>query len=199
MAQSKVKQILLFWFGDLNRGDVDMATKQRWFKKDPDFDQEIKKRFTTNVQAASMGEYDAWQVQASGSLALLILLDQFTRNIYRNNAQAWACDTKAQHIALDALEFKQDQDLLPIQRVFLYMPLMHAEDLSLQTRCVDLFRQLVQDTTVDGESPYQMNLDYAIEHAEIIERFGRFPHRNKLLGRETTAEEAAFLEENPGF
>ena len=195
MTQTKIDEIIQFWFGDLQSGDADKAIRQRWFKKDAAFDQHIQKRFAAEMQAAADGHLDQWQSQASGSLALLILLDQFPRNVYRNSPQGWSNDPKAQQVSLAALEIQQDRDLLPVQRAFMYMPLMHAENLALQKRCVELFSDLVA-TEGDG---FQNNLDFARSHAEIIERFGRFPHRNAVLGRENTAEETEFLKTHSGF
>ncbi len=199
MTTILIDSILQFWFGDLKAGQVDPAIQKRWFKKDSAFDQAIKDQFAAPMQVAAEGGYNSWQAQASGSLALLILLDQFPRNVYRESPQAWATDPKAQQITLTAIKSQQDQELWPIQRVFLYMPLMHAEDRLMQQNCVDLFAQMVQDSADQSPNPYQNNLDFAKAHADIIERFGRFPHRNIILGRETTAAESRFLETHSGF
>jgi uncharacterized protein (DUF924 family) len=154
----------------------------RWFRKDPAFDRSLDERFRAAHLHAAERRCDDWIATAEGALALQILLDQVPRNIFRGSAHAWATDPLARHYALAALDAGFDVRIEPELRQFCYMALMHAEDLGLQRRCVALFERL------DGAG-----LPFARDHCAIIERFGRFPHRNPLLGRETTAEEHAFL------
>lgn len=165
--------IVLFWRE---------AGPSRWFKKDNNFDRALTARFHSAHLQAAERQLDRWNDNAEGALALQILLDQLPRNVYRGNAHAYATDPLARHFALAAIDAGMDQQVDPELRPFCYMSLMHAEDLALQRRCVALFEVL-------GGSA----LSYAREHCEIIERFGRFPHRNPVLGRVTTAEEKAFL------
>ena len=168
------QDILDFWFG---------AAADKWWLHDPDFDAEIRRRFEPTLQAAARGELESWRGQPESCLAYVLLLDQFSRNIYRDTPQAFAQDSRALAASLEGQRRGFDESLPPKQRIFFYMPMMHAEDREIQARCLDAFRRW------GGED----NLDYARRHAEIIERFGRFPHRNKILGRESTPEEIEFL------
>jgi uncharacterized protein (DUF924 family) len=138
-----------------------------------------------------------WATTPSGWLALLIVLDQFPRNIYRNRPRAWRQDLLAQQIVVSGLDEGFDRQLPPIQRVFAYMPLQHAEDIGLQHRCVQLFEDLCDSVAANERDRYTDFLDYARRHASVVARFGRFPHRNAVLGRVTTPEETAYLAE-PG-
>jgi len=164
------------------------AGKARWFAKDEAFDAAIRDRFEAAQQAAARGEYAGWIAAPDSALALLLLLDQFPRNLYRNTAQAFASDHLAHAIASRALELRHDQETEVSLRVFFYLPFEHAEDLADQDRAVVLMRTL----------PEVDYLSYAELHRELIRRFGRFPHRNAVLGRESTPEETAYLA-GPGF
>lgn len=158
-----------------------------WFVKDETFDGRCR-GFENEHHAAARGELGAWEMDAEGALALLILLDQIPRNIFRNSPHAFATDGLAQAIALRALDKQFDAAIDTDLRFFFYMPLEHAEDLALQDRCMTLFTNL-------GDANY---LKFAALHHDIIEKFGRFPHRNGILGRKSSAEELAFLAEG-GF
>lgn len=178
--------VLREWFGELGQdGSVDAAHKARWWKKDPGFDAHLAKHFADALTRAKQGVLDGWTQTPRGALALVILLDQFGRNIYRGTPQMYAGDFKALTIAKQAIARRYDELLTPVERSFLYMPFMHSEDLSEQERCVELFTEL------------GMNIDYAIQHRDIVARFGRFPHRNPILGRASTPEETEFLKQ-PG-
>lgn len=159
------------------------AGPDRWFRKDPNFDRALGARFHAGHLLAAERRLDDWNSSSDGALALQILLDQVPRNIFRGTAHAWATDPLARHFALQALDAGLDQTVDPALRQFCYMSLMHAEDVELQRRCVQLFEAL------GGPG-----LPYARDHCAIIERFGRFPHRNAALGRATTAAEQAFLD-----
>lgn len=158
-----------------------------WFVKDETFDGRCR-AFENEHHAAARGELSAWEMDAEGALALLILLDQIPRNIFRKSPHSFATDGLAQAIALRALDKQFDAATDTDLRFFFYMPLEHAEDLALQERCVTLFTNL-------GDANY---LKFAALHRDIIAKFGRFPHRNSILGRKSTAEELAFLAEG-GF
>ncbi len=160
----------------------------RWWSKDEAFDAEIRDRFARVWHAARAGQLSSWQTSDDGTLALVIVLDQFPRNMFRSDARAFSTDAIAREVALRAIAERRDRRIDENLRAFVYLPLMHSEDLADQERCVALFRQ----------SGDEANLKYAMEHANIIRQFGRFPHRNPVLGREMTPEEAAFLE-NGGF
>lgn len=181
--------VLAFWF--------DPAHEAKWFNSDAAFDAQIRQQFGYQVDAAATGRLNHWSATPSGWLALLIVLDQFPRNIYRNDPRAWMQDVLAQQMVVSGLEEGFDRELPPIQRVFAYMPLQHAEDIGLQRRSVQLFEGLRDSVAADECDRYKGFLDYACRHESVVARFGRFPHRNAALKRETTREEQAFLAE-PG-
>ena len=165
-----------------------LAGPEKWFTRSYAFDQAVALRFEAAHLAAAKGKYDAWSASAEGSLALLILLDQFPRNLFRDSAHAFATDGKARQVARVAIGEGFDAQVEATLRQFFYMPLMHSEDLADQQACVVLCEA----------AGAQQNIDYAHIHHDIIARFGRFPHRNPLLGRATTPEEQAFLDDG-GF
>jgi uncharacterized protein (DUF924 family) len=180
------EDVLEFWFGPLPH-----ATRGEWFRKDPGFDSAIRTRFGAAVESALGEAFREWTATPQGSLARVILLDQFTRNIFRGTARAFAGDEQALADAAHAIERGFDRELDRYERWFLYLPFEHAEDWPAQQRSLELFGRLAEDT--GDRSP----LEWAEKHAEVIRRFGRYPHRNEILGRPSTFEEAAFLAE-PG-
>ena len=185
---SRVDEILDFWFG----GEAERGTfRDVWFEKNEDFDREISSRFRKDYERAAAGGLEDWQNSERGCLALILLLDQFPRNMFRGDARAFATDHRARAVADHAVSEGMDLALPPIQRMFVYLPFEHSEDTEDQQRSIELF--LALDEELDGPDL----VSYARRHAEIISRFGRFPHRNATLGRDTTPEEAEFLEE-PG-
>jgi uncharacterized protein (DUF924 family) len=184
------QEILDFWFGKSNSPEFGKSQK-KWFEKNVDFDSEVRSRFLSQYELAVSGQLDSWQDSAQECLALIIILDQFSRNMFRGTSQAFATDSKALIAADRAVKNKFDRSLLAVQRWFLYLPFEHSENIEHQQKSVELFSQL------GGDSENEMVIDYARRHLEIIERFGRFPHRNQILGRETTPEEAEFLKQ-PG-
>lgn len=175
------ENILAFWFEE--------TPPKLHFQKNAAFDQEIATRFEDTYLAAIADDLDSWGTSPEGALALVIILDQFSRNLHRDSPAAFAHDAKAVAIAGQAIDAGFDLELPDHQRAFLYMPFMHAEDLALQEKSVALFTKSLPDSN---------NIQYAEEHRDIIKNFGRFPHRNKTLRRTTTAEEQQFLE-NGGF
>lgn len=185
---AKAQEIWDFWFGD--------ATEFRpeWFKKDPAFDQRIRERFGADLERAIRGEYDHWADTPEGRLALIILLDQFSRNLFRGSPKSWSQDPKALELAQEGIKLGHDRALGMLQRFFFYLPLEHAEDLAVQDEAVAQYRALLRDYP-DPDGPAHSGLDYALRHHVIIERFGRFPHRNAVLGRDSSPEELAFLKE----
>jgi uncharacterized protein (DUF924 family) len=160
------------------------AGPERWFKKDTAFDAEIRARFLGTYEEGAAGRLADWEKTAEGALALTILLDQFPRNMFRDDPRAFAADPLACKVAAKALDRGFDRQAKGELKHFFYMPFMHAEAVAEQERCVELFRQMGNN---DG-------LKYAQIHADIVRRFGRFPHRNKALGRANTPEEQAFLD-----
>ncbi len=183
-SETSPEEVLDFWFGREDEPGYG-EFREAWFRKDPEFDREVRDRFEDLHEAAAAGELEGWREEARSCLALVILLDQFPRNMFRGDPRGYATDRKAQETAEHAVERAFDRELPEFQRMFLYMPFMHSENLEHQRRSVELFRGLGGSET---DSSY-----YAVRHMEIIERFGRFPHRNEVLGRQTTPEEAAFL------
>ena len=176
-ASPSPQEIVRFWRN---------AGPQRWFKKDPAFDADFKARFEAAHHAAATGTLDGWAADADGALALLILLDQLPRNAWRGSGHMFATDGKALAIANAAIDAGFDRQVDQTLRAFFYMPFMHSESLADQERCVELCADLAD------------NLRFAILHRDIIQRFGRFPHRNAALGRSTTPEEQRFLDDG-GF
>lgn len=180
------RRIHEFWFGAPESPEHGRK-REAWFKADDAFDAEIRAQFLDDFEAAVRGDLDTMADQANGALALIILLDQFPRNMFRGSARAFAADPKALSIAEATVARGLDQALTDIERTFVYLPYEHSERLEDQDRSIALYEALG-----DAES-----LDYAVQHRVIIERFGRFPHRNAVLGRESTPEEEAFLQQ-PG-
>jgi len=173
--------VVRFWFVE--------SGKKKWFRGGPVFDAEIRARFSGQHAAASAGLLDAWRATPTGALALLLILDQFSRNLFRRDPRAFASDAYARMIASGAVARRFDKIAAPDVRAFFYLPFMHSEDLDDQHRSVALFKATM---------PASSNLAYAVDHCEIIRRFGRFPHRNEIVGRVSTREEITYLE-NGGF
>jgi uncharacterized protein (DUF924 family) len=192
--------VLDFWLADgLARGWPSQEMKQRWFGGGAALDAEVKARFGPCVGQALAGKLQHWEVNPLTRLALVIVLDQFTRNVFRGSPAAFGGDTVAQSLVLRTLAEGGDRTLPFCGRVFMYMPLMHAEDQARQQQCVDCFAQLVAEAPPELKERLQGNLDFAQQHLDIIERFGRFPHRNAVLGRTSTPDEAAYLTDGPRF
>ena len=190
--QERMEQILEFWFGELDaNGNAAPDRTKIWYSKNLDLDARIRERFGADVERASRGELETWKQEPRGRLALIILLDQFSRNIYRGTPKAFANDGRALELALEGLRNGDDEKLKSAERNFLYMPLMHAENLEAQDLCVETFRRMQAE---QGEGT-KGSLRYAELHRDIIARFGRFPHRNELLGRQSTPEEIEFLKQ----
>jgi uncharacterized protein (DUF924 family) len=186
---ARAAEVLRFWFGE----GPPYANRPEWFRKSDDFDREIERRFAPLIDAALRDELQAWAADTDSALARVIVLDQFTRNVHRNTPTAFAGDTLALAAAQAMVAAGQDRALAPVQRVFVYLPFEHAEDLAAQARSVDLFAALAADAHAAGDGW----LDYARRHQVIVARFGRFPHRNAILGRPSTPEETDFLKQ-PG-
>ncbi|MCA9664064.1 MAG: DUF924 domain-containing protein [Myxococcales bacterium] len=181
----KIDEILAFWFD----GDPE-ARRRRWWQKSSEVDASCRSRFAEVLQAAKAGELDAWLQTPRGRQAFVILCDQLARNMHRDTAGMYEADALAQRATLAALEAGDDRQMDDAERQFLYMPLMHSEALEHQERCVELFRELAKGGVIDS-------VKWAVQHRDIVARFGRFPHRNAILGRQSSAEELAFLEQ-PG-
>jgi len=169
--------ILEFWFEEVQ--------PQQWFQTNPDFDSQVRERFVEAYEKARDGILDDWRQDADGCLALCLLMDQFPRNMFRGTPQAFATDAKALVVAKYALSKGFDQVLSPVKRRFLYLPFEHSENLGDQRKSVELFEKMSKDDPLGHE--------YALKHLKVIEKYGRFPHRNKILGRMNTPDEEEYL------
>lgn len=188
------EEVLGFWFGELSAdGRGDQAHAQRWWTHDPAFDATVRQRFGALYAAVAAGEREDWLEAARGALAYVIVLDQFSRNMFRDSASMFAQDARAVRAALSAIDRGFDRQLALDERGFLYMPLMHSEELALQDRCVAHFSAFRDELAGDARARVAHSLDFAERHRAIVQRFGRFPHRNRALGRSSTPEELEFL------
>lgn len=188
-----IDEVLGFWLGEVDdRGIAPPEARKRWWKKDPGFDAEVRERFGELHREVAAGQHDDWTQTPRGAAAAVIVLDQFSRNMFRDDPRMYAQDARACAIADEAIARGFDDALGLHARFFLYMPFMHAEDLAAQERCVALMQELAA-----LDESFAPNVDYAIAHRDIVARFGRFPHRNAILGRTSSPEEVAFLKE-PG-
>jgi len=175
------QEIIDFWFSD--------EVQKLWFNSTPEFDRLLRERFQNTLEQAGRGELDHWMQSAEGCLALVIVLDQFPLNMFRESAQSYATEARSREVAQAALEQSFDQSLVPQQRAFLYMPFMHSESLADQQLSVQFFAQ----PGLEG------NHRFAMHHHDIIEKFGRFPHRNEALGRRSSAAELEYLNSKQAF
>ncbi|MPS25556.1 DUF924 family protein [Pigmentiphaga sp.] len=191
MTRPPWQDVLDFWF--LPPDDPGyLKPRHVWFQKNPDFDAEIERRFLPRIEQAMAAGLREWKRELGGALARIVLLDQFPRNVWRGTPRAFAGDPQALADALELIDSGRYLQLPPVKREFVYLPLMHSENPGIQERCVALY------TTLAQEHPASQNsLDFAIRHRDIVERFGRFPHRNAALGRASTGQELEFLKQ-PG-
>ncbi|MEE4377995.1 MAG: DUF924 family protein [Candidatus Competibacteraceae bacterium] len=180
---TSAEDVLGFWFSE--------RVKPLWFNATPTFDQELAERFLTVYRAAAAGALLDWEETPEGALALVVILDQFPLNLFRNQPESFATEAESRHVAERAIAHGFDNTLRDEQKTFLYMPFMHSEDLADQDRSVALYEQ--------AGSGLGENLKFAHHHREIVRRFGRFPHRNSILGRDSTPEEIAYLNSKEAF
>ena len=186
---SDIEEILSFWFSTIrDEPSYFEEYAPRWFVQNADFDREIVRRFQAYYELAAQGQLTHWTETARGGVALILVLDQFPRNMFRNDPRAFATDPLAQQIAEQMIDAGFDQQLRLIERYFVYVPFMHSEDRTHQQRSVILFQQLAEERAYFESS-------YAVRHQQVIERFGRFPHRNTVLGRDSTPAELEFLKQ----
>ena len=202
--KQRIEAILMFWFGRipdkrfrLKEMSLSVARLPYWGGHFFDFfqnaDNEIRTKFGADLEHASNGKYDSWEVLPIGRLALIILLDQFPRNIHRGTAKAFSQDKKVFELAIKALGNNDDHLFDAVTKHFFYLPLMHKEDLSLQDKCVYLYKKAIKDANYLSKPILTMEYIGALRHRQIIKKFGRFPHRNKILGRDSTPQESSFL------
>ena len=193
----EITDIHQFWFGPLDhRGFAAPDRHPLWFSANPHTDADVAVRFGTLVDRAVAGELDHWAASDNGVIALVLLLDQFTRNIHRGTPRAFSGDARALDIARRVLAGGRHRTLPAIHRVFLYLPLEHSEELAVQENCVALFAELAAEAGAQEIGEFAR---YARAHRDVIARFGRFPHRNAILGRQSTPQELAYLERHGGF
>lgn len=188
---AQAQAVLDFWFLPPDHPGHGQSRAQ-WFRKDEGFDAQIRTRFGALIDAAIAGGLRAWDATPHGALARLVVLDQFTRNVHRGTPRAFAGDSQALALAASMTQQGLDRQLAPMLRAFAYLSFEHAEDLAMQARAVELFQRLAQ-----AQPGFESMLDYAERHQEVIARFGRFPHRNAILGRTSTPQELEFLRQ-PG-
>lgn len=199
--QVRIDAILAFWFKerDLSAPQIDHRMDV-WFSEDPVLDAEIEREFAADVERASEGQLNHWAHKPRGRLALILLLDQFRRNIYRNTVKAFEMDKAALKLCVEGAMAKKDQGLEPIERVFFYMPLQHAESRKVQSKACELYSKLAETVSPTYRETFSTIVQFAELHRDIIDQFGRFPHRNKLLGRKNTSEEDQYLAgDSPDF
>jgi len=188
------EDVLDFWFADAATGPEAIARRNAvWFQGGAPFDDECRKHFGAALEAATDGELDHWLESPRARLALIVVLDQFSRNIYRGTAAAYGQDARALAACREGIEQGHDRQLAPIERSFFYLPMEHAEDREVQALSVQQFEGLAREAPEELREPLLANARYARHHREIVERFGRFPHRNAVLGRAGTADEDAYL------
>lgn len=190
--------IIQFWFGqhDSNR-EINDEKQSIWWSKNDTTDQEIKQRFESISNALYRGEMEQMQRSPRGLLAAIICLDQFPRNMYRGTPEAFACDATALRFAIEMTDKGWDRELMPIYRLFAWLPFEHSEEMIMQQKSVMLYDGLRNQVDEDEQEMFNQYYRFAYMHFEIIERFGRYPHRNEILGRKSTTEELAFLSQ-PG-
>jgi len=192
--QLRIDAILSFWFKDqaLSAPQIDRRMDV-WFGSDAAFDHEIETEFAADIEQASAGQLGHWAEESRGRLALILLIDQFRRNIYRNTAQAFEMDQIALKLCVEGAMEKKDRGLSPIQRAFFYMPLQHSESPKVQDKACELFNKLAEVVSPTYRETFSTIAQFAELHRDIVDQFGRFPHRNQLLGRANTAEEDEYL------
>jgi len=200
MEEKTVKKILNFWFGEMkNNGMPDTKKQKMWWIKDKELDNLIKKKFEKHLNLAKSLEFDEIKENPKEILAVVILLDQFSRNIYRDSLRSFAQDNIALNIVLKGIQKGLDKKMKVVERAFFYMPLMHSEDIGVQEKSVECFSCLEAEFKDNDDFAHLVtqNRKYAVLHYDIIQKFGRYPHRNKILGRKSTSEEMEFLK-GPG-
>jgi len=191
---NRIEDILDFWFGAFPTSYTSDGSKvDMWFQNGAAYDTEIFINFGVDYEKAIKGELNHWVDSHRGRLALIILLDQFSRHIHRGTAQAFAQDDKAQALCIEGIGAGDDAKLHAVERSFFYLPLEHAEDLEKQNLSIRAYTQLVDDVPEEYQKVYKMNLEYAQQHHFVIEQFGRFPELNEMLNRDSTTQELAFI------
>lgn len=201
MSQTEISSVLDFWFSDaeLDSPEID-SRMDRWFGSSDDLDRQIQEQFGELIDRASAGELDHWAESPQGRLALIIVLDQFRRNIYRGEAAAFTHDKQALKLSIEGTISGAHKELSPLQKMFFFMPLQHAESLKIQEKSVGIFNALAESVSDTLRETFLTAAHFAELHRDIVAEFGRFPHRNAVLGRENSSTEAEYLSgEAPSF
>ncbi len=194
----RIEVVLDFWFGALNElGCASPSQRKLWWTKSDAFDEAIRSEFLTDYEAIVAGDREPWRRSARGALAYIIVLDQFSRNMFRGTAEMFAADELAREVCYEGLDAGFDDELSFDERVFFYLPLEHSEERQDHERCDQLFKRLCKSAPDELKADAEYYLDFAKRHRAIIERFGRYPHRNQILGRASSTEELDFLRQ-PG-
>ncbi len=197
MSTKTISEIVAFWLGtSLENPEAAFSRKEWWYKGGRPVDEDIRARFGDLVPQACARRLMAWQSTPDGALALVLLLDQFTRNLYRNTPQAYGGDACAFEVLNQAIDEKLDTALPPVSRIWLYHPFHHAEDAEDQDRGLDLLNMLLKEATAEWQPYVKLSIEGWTRHRNIVARFGRFPHRNAVLSRDSTSEELKFLRTN---
>ncbi len=200
MTQLNPQEVLDYWFGALDPDSEMIPDKARqlWFQKSDATDQHIIEHFGDHIARAAAGAYDHWLDDPESRVAFVVLIDQFSRNAHRGSPLSWAFDAKCREVVREAYNNGHYDAVHPAKRVFLLLPLEHAEDLALQEECIERFEALADSReSEEAREFYRSWIEWAVKHRDIIARFGRFPHRNEIIGRESTPEEIEFLKQ-PG-
>jgi uncharacterized protein (DUF924 family) len=188
------EEILQFWFGELSAdGGWDREHARRWFRGEPQFDALVRERFGGTIEAVRAGQHDDWRTTLPGTLALILIADQLTRNAARGRAEAFSLDPLARELSLALIDDGRDRQLHAIERLFVYLPLEHSENLQLQDVCVGLLVDLATEAPPELHGYFRQFVRYAMRHREVIAKFGRYPHRNRALGRASTEAELEHL------
>lgn len=197
MSDPDIQQVLNFWFSDIELTSPRVDSRMdRWFSADPELDEQIREQFLPLVERASGGDLMEWTETPQGRLALILLLDQFRRNIYRGTPQAYARDNLALKICIEGTISNDYKNLTPFERLFFFMPLQHAESLKVQEKSVGIYQALAESVSETLQETFETTAQFAELHRDIIAEFGRFPHRNEALGRANTADENEYLGTN---
>lgn len=201
MSDADIQRVLNFWFSDIELDSPRVDSRMdRWFTSDPELDEQIRRDFLPLIEQASRGELMEWTDTPKGRLALIILIDQFRRNVYRGTAEAYSRDSLALKICIEGTINNDYKTLSHFQRLFFFMPLQHSESLKVQEKSVGIYQALADSVSETMQETFQTTAQFAELHRDIVAEFGRFPHRNQVLGRANTADEESFLgNDSPNF